>query len=74
MLYEVITNYARTDEPAGNLFIALNQERNIMGQPGYDFVDPAARSDFETRLQLTQTLYDPTVDFGLRQAHSYNFV
>lgn len=63
-------HYTRTDEPAGNLFIALNQEHDIMGQPGYDFVDPAARSDFETRLQLTQTLYDPAVDFGLRQART----
>ena len=30
----------------------------------------AIRSYYETRLQLAQTLYDPTVDFGLRQAHT----
>lgn len=62
--------FTRTDEPAGNLFIALNQGREVMGTPGYDFTDPAPRSDFETRLQLKQTLYDPAVDYGLRQARS----
>jgi outer membrane protein TolC len=63
-------SYARTDEPAGNLFMALNQEHNVMADPAYDLVDPDARDDFETRLQLTQTLYDPTVDFGLRRART----
>lgn len=62
-------SYTRTDEPAGSLFIALNQERNVMADPaGYDFVDPEAQDDFETRLQLSQVLYDPAVDFGLRLA------
>lgn len=62
-------SYTRTDEPAGSLFIALNQERNVMAGPaGYDFIDPDAQDDFETRLQLSQTLYDPLVDFTLRQA------
>lgn len=60
--------FTRTDEPAGNLFIALNQERNVMADPAYDLVDPRPRSDFETRLQLTQTLYDPAVAYGLRRA------
>lgn len=62
--------FTRTAEPAGNLFIALNQGRDVMGTPGYDFSDPAPRSDFETRLQLDQTLYDPAVDYTLRQARS----
>jgi outer membrane protein TolC len=60
--------YTRTDEPAGSLFIALNQERNVMADPAYDLVDPNLQDDFETRLQLSQTLYDPTVDYGLRRA------
>ena len=60
--------YTRTDEPAGSLFIALNQERNVMADPAYDLVDPAIADDFETRLQIDQTVYDPKVDFGLRQA------
>lgn len=60
--------YLRTDEPAGSLFVALNQERNVMSDPGYDLVDPGEQDDFETRLQLTQTLYDPVVDYGLRRA------
>jgi len=53
--------YTRTDEPAGSLFLALNQERNVMTDPNYDLVDPDEKDDFETRLQLTQTIYDPTV-------------
>lgn len=62
--------YLRTDEPANSLFVALNQERNVMADPAYDLVDPEAQDDFETRLQLTQTLYDPAVDFGLRRART----
>jgi len=62
--------YTRTDEPANSLFLALNQERNVMADPTYDLVDPDDKDDFETRLQLTQTLYDPTVDFGLRRART----
>lgn len=62
--------YTRTTEPAGNLFLALNQQQNVMADPTYKLVDPAPRNDFETRLQLTQTLYDPAVDFGLRKAQT----
>jgi len=62
--------YTRTDEPANSLFLALNQERNVMADPNYDLVDPDDKDDFETRLQLTQTLYDPAVDYGLRQART----
>jgi len=63
-------SYLRTDEPAGSLFLALNQERNVMTDPAYNLVDPDIQDDFETRLQLTQTLYDPGVDFGLRRART----
>jgi outer membrane protein TolC len=66
----VSEQYTRTDEPAGSLFIALNQERNVMVDPAYNLIDPAAQDDYETRLRLTQTLYDPAVDFGLRRAHT----
>lgn len=51
--------YTTTDEPAGSLFLALNQERNVMADPAYDLVDPNRQSDFETRLSLEQTLFDP---------------
>lgn len=51
--------YSVSDEPAGSLFIALNQERNVMIDPGYDLVDPDPQRDFETRLTLEQTLFDP---------------
>lgn len=65
--------YVRTDEPANSLFLALNQERNVMADPAYDLVDPQDQDDFETRLQLTQTLYDPGVDYGLRQARTLSW-
>lgn len=41
-----------------------------MADPSYDLVDPDDQDDFETRLQLTQTLYDPAVDYGLQQART----
>ena len=63
-------SYTRTNEPAGSLFIALNQERNVMTDPAYDLVAPDVQDDFETRLLLTQTLYDPAIDFGLRRART----
>lgn len=66
----VSERFTRTDEPAGSLFIALNQERNVMVDPAYDLVNPDRQDDFETRVQLTQTLYDPIVDFGLRRARN----
>jgi len=62
--------YVRTDEPAGSLFLALNQERNVMADPNYDMVNPDDKDDFETRLQLAQTIYDPTVDYELRRART----
>ncbi len=66
----VSEQFLRTDEPAGSLFIALNQERNVMADPAYDLVAPERQDDFETRVQLTQMLYDPAIDFGLRRART----
>jgi outer membrane protein TolC len=62
--------YTRTNEPGSSLFMALNQERNVMVDPDYDLVDPDDQDNFETRVQLNQTLYDPAVDFGLRRART----
>lgn len=55
----VAENFSATDEPAGSLFLALNQKQNVMSDPTYDLVDPDAQKDFETRLSLEQTLFDP---------------
>jgi len=63
-------HYTRTNEPSGSLFMALNQERNVMIDPDYNLIDPGDQDNFETRVQLNQTLYDPAVDFGLRRART----
>ena len=61
--------FSMTNEPAGSLFIALNQERNVMN-PGsdYDLVDPDTQHDFETRLTLEQTLYNADTGYRLKEA------
>jgi outer membrane protein len=57
-----------TDEPAGSLFISLNQ-RDLSLHPTADpYNDPPSRKDFETRLTLEQPLYDPDISYGLRRA------
>lgn len=62
-------SFAYTNEPGGSLFIALNQERNVMAAGStYDLVDPAAQKDFETRLTLEQTLFDREAAFGVQRA------
>ncbi len=63
--------FTRTDEPAGGVFIRLNQERlsqaDMVGAPD-SFNFPPVRQDFETRLTLEQNLYDPAVTYGLSRA------
>jgi outer membrane protein TolC len=62
--------FSMTNEPAGSLFIALNQERNVMSPgSGYDLVDPDTQRDFETRLTLEQTLFNADTGYRLREAH-----
>ncbi len=58
----------RTDEPGGSLFISLNQKRLKLTQDADDYNDPPARSDFETRLTLNQTLFDPDRKFDRGRA------
>jgi outer membrane protein TolC len=62
--------FSMTNEPAGSLFIALNQERNVMS-PGssYNLVDPDRQQDFETRLTLAQTLFDADTGYRLKEAN-----
>jgi len=63
--------FAWTDEPAGSVFIALNQEdltmRDMREAPN-SFNNPPSRKDFETRLGLEQSLYDPNIIYGWRRA------
>ncbi|MDT8421865.1 MAG: TolC family protein [Desulfuromonadales bacterium] len=61
-------NLLWTNEPGGSLFIALNQERLQLSPSADDYNYPPTRADFETRLQLTQPLYNPDIRYGYRQA------
>ena len=62
--------FSMTNEPAGSLFVALNQERNVMS-PGsaYDLVDPDTQHDFETRLTLKQILFDADTGYQIKEAN-----
>lgn len=60
--------FVRTDEPGGSLFIDLNQERFELSQDARDYNDPPARSDFETRLTLSQPLFEPDLMFDQKRA------
>jgi outer membrane protein len=62
--------FSMTNEPAGSLFIALNQERNVMNPgSGYNLVAPDTQHDFETRLTLEQTLYNADTGYRLQEAN-----
>lgn len=60
----------RTDEPAGSLFISLNQEDLQLSNSAAAYNYPPARTDFETRVTLQQSLYDPDAWFGMRRAEA----
>lgn len=57
-----------TDEPAGSLFITMNQENLRLSQDADTYNYPPSRKDFETRLTLEQNLYDPDVGYGVKRA------
>ncbi len=59
-----------TDEPAGSLFISLNQEDLKLSNSASAYNYPPSRKDFETRITLQQPLYDPDAWFGLRLAEA----
>ena len=61
-------NFLWTNEPGNSLFISLNQERLELSSTADAYNDPPDRADFETRLQLTQPLYDPDIGFGSQRA------
>jgi len=60
--------FSMTNEPAGSLFVALNQERNVMDSSAYNLVDPDHQQDFETRLTLQQTLFNADVGYRIKEA------
>jgi len=61
-------NLLWTDEPAGSLFISLNQEELELSPTADAYNFPPSRKDFETRLTLEQTLYDPDIAYGRHRA------
>jgi hypothetical protein len=61
-------NFAWTDEPAGSLFISLNQEDLRLSSSADTYHFPPSRKDFETRLTVEQPLYDPDIAYGRRRA------
>lgn len=66
----ITENFTWTDEPAGSLFISLNQEELELSPDAGTYNFPPSRKDFETRLTVEQTLYDPAVRYGVRRAEA----
>lgn len=60
--------FYRTNEPGGSLFIDLNQGRFELSADAGTYNNPPARSNFETRLTLSQTLFDPDLKFDQERA------
>lgn len=60
--------FVRTNEPGGSLFINLNQGRFKLSPEARAYNDPPARSNFETRLTLSQPLFDPELKFDQERA------
>jgi outer membrane protein TolC len=61
-------SFYATDEPAGSLFISLNQEDLKLSSSADAYNFAPSRRDFETRLTLEQPLYDPDVSYQLKRA------
>jgi outer membrane protein TolC len=61
-------NLVWTDEPAGSLFISLNQEDLRLSNTADAFNFSPSRKDFETRLTVEQPLYDQDIAYGRRRA------
>lgn len=60
--------FVRTDEPGGSLFISLNQRRFALSPDAESYNQPPARSNFQTRLTLSQPLFDPDLKFDRQRA------
>jgi len=60
--------YVRSNEPGTSLFIALNQESLVLSPTADPYNHPPVRQDFETRLQLEQTVFDSNLIYGTKAA------
>ncbi len=61
-------SFYATDEPAGSLFVSMNQENLRLSQNADTYNFPPSRKDFETRLTLEQSLFDPDIGYGVKRA------
>lgn len=57
-----------TNEPGGSLFISLNQQRLKLSPTADAYNEPPSRKDFETRLTLSQSLFDTDRRFQSKRA------
>jgi len=62
--------FTRTNEPGSSLFISLNQQQLVLSPTADAYNFPPTRSDFETRFQLDQVLFDARLAHAIRQAQS----
>lgn len=62
--------YLRSNEPGSSLFMSLNQEQLELSSTADPYNYPPVRSDFETRLQLDQRLFDMRLAYAISQARS----
>jgi outer membrane protein len=60
--------FYRTNEPAGSLFISLNQKDLELSQTADAYNNAPARQDFETRLSLLQPLYNADIAYQAKRA------
>ena len=61
-------NFYWTNEPAGSMFISLNQQKLELSNDAANYNDPPSRKDFETRLSFKQKIFDPGIYYGLKRA------
>ncbi len=57
-----------TNEPGGSLFISLNQQQMKLSPTADTYNDPPSRKDFETRLTLSQSLFNTDNLFQSKRA------
>lgn len=62
--------FSWTNEPAGSLFIWLNQRDLELSSTADTYNDAPSRKDFETRLSLLQPLYDADIAYQTKRAET----
>ena len=68
---KVEETFVRTNEPGTSLFISLNQQQLELSPTADAYNYPPTRSDFETRIQLDQTVLNAGQYYSIRQANSH---